>query len=154
MKYLKLLLCISSCLAIGILGSFVTIPSIASWYMTLNKPFFSPPNWIFGPVWTTLYILMGMSLFLFLDSKTKKKKSHGLVFFGLQLFLNFFWSYLFFYFHQPLLAFIEVCLLWFMIYVTIDSFRTLSKRAAVLLVPYIVWVSFASILNLAIVVLN
>ncbi len=146
---------ITLCLLVGALGSAFTAPSIESWYATLNKPFFSPPNFIFAPVWTTLYILMGISLFLVYQKGLKKKAVRIAVsFFMLQLLLNFLWSVVFFGLHAPLLALIEIILLWFAIFLTILRFNNISKLAAKMLIPYILWVSFATVLNLSIVLLN
>jgi len=145
---LKLILSIGICLGAGILGSFFTVSSIPNWYVTLNKPFFSPPNWVFGPVWTILYILMGYSLYLV----WKKKKVPSV--FWLQLILNASWSIIFFGMKNPGLALIDIALLWVAIVLTIKSFYKISKSAAYLLIPYLLWVSFASILNISIWLLN
>lgn len=136
------------CFGVSVLGAAITTPAIGNWYASLNKPFFNPPNWIFGPVWTLLYFLMAISLSIIWNKNGAKK-----IFF-LQLFLNFLWSFVFFYFHQPLLAFIVIILLWTTILKTILDFKKISPLAAGLLVPYILWVSFALILNLSIVILN
>ena len=149
----KLFLAIIICEGIGILGSVFTISEISTWYAFLNKPFFSPPNWIFGPVWTTLYFLMGISAFLIYEKKTKAKNML-LNLFGVQLLLNYFWSLIFFGLHLPSVAFIEIILLWSLIFVLIYKFWNVSKVASLLLVPYILWVSFASVLNLFIAILN
>jgi translocator protein len=153
-KLFRLVSLIAICEGVGILGSIFTISAILTWYAHLNKPFFSPPNWIFGPVWTTLYCLMGVSLFLVLEKKLKKQKNILLVIFSAQLLLNFLWSVIFFKLHLPLLAFIEIILLWILILMLIINFWKFSKPAAYLLMPYLAWVSFASILNLSIVILN
>ena len=139
----------------GILGSVVTINSVNTWYSTLRKPFFSPPNWIFGPVWTTLYFLMGVSLYLvWISKKNQKEKKKALVLFMLQLFLNGVWSFLFFGFQLPLVALFELIMLWFILATTLRSFVRISSTAALLLIPYFLWVSFAMLLNAAIVLLN
>ena len=117
---LKLILSIGICLGAGILGSFFTVSSIPNWYVTLNKPFFSPPNWVFGPVWTILYILMGYSLYLV----WKKKKVPSV--FWLQLILNASWSIIFFGMKNPGLALIDIALLWVAIVLTIKSFYKIS----------------------------
>jgi tryptophan-rich sensory protein len=143
------------CLAAGIIGGLITAPAIPAWYNGLNKPFFNPPPWIFGPVWTLLYILMGIALFLIWDKKgsgTIKQKS--LVCFFIQLFLNAIWSPIFFGLHAPLAAFIVIVFLWIAILMTMTGFRKISKTAFWLLVPYLLWVSFASVLNFAIWQLN
>lgn len=145
----KFILSIGVCLGAGIIGSFFTVSSIPNWYATLNKPLFSPPNWIFGPVWTILYILMGISLYLI----WQKKKKVPLIFW-IQLILNLVWSIIFFGYKNSILALIDIVVLWFAIALTIKAFNKINKLAAKLLVPYFFWVSFATILNLAIVLLN
>lgn len=144
----KLILSISLCLGAGILGSFFTVSAIPTWYATLNKPSFSPPNWIFGPVWTILYILMGYSLYL-VWSKRKVP-----VVFWIQLFLNAIWSIIFFGMRNPALALIDIVALWIAIVLTMKAFYKINKLASYLLIPYLAWVSFATILNLAIMLLN
>jgi tryptophan-rich sensory protein len=141
-------------LAAGI-GTFFTTDAINGWYATLNKPFFNPPNWLFGPIWTLLYTLMGISLYLVWQKKNKTvlKKISMIVFF-IQLGLNTLWSIIFFWYKLPPAAFIEIILLWVSIFLTIKYFKKISPIAAALLYPYIAWVSFAAILNAAIVVLN
>jgi translocator protein len=153
-NFLKLIISVCGTLAIGFLGSIVTIPSISTWYTNLIKPSFSPPNWLFGPVWTMLYILMGVSVFLIWRKKTNKNIKAALRLYLIQLGLNFSWSFVFFGLHQPLLAFINILALWIAIIMTIQKFKSISKLASGLLVPYLLWVTFASILNLAIVILN
>ena len=153
-KWLKLLTSIILCEGVGFLGTFFTIPSITTWYASLNKPSFNPPNWIFGPVWTTLYLLMGVALFLVLEKKLKKQKNSLLILFSVQLFLNFLWSVIFFGLHMPLLAFIDIVLLWISIALLIIDFWKFSKPASLILIPYLLWGSFALILNLSVVLLN
>jgi tryptophan-rich sensory protein len=153
-KLLKFIVSLGSCFTIAYLGSAATLPSITSWYAELNKPFFSPPNWLFGPVWSLLYLLMGIAMYVVWQKGWNKKIIVALQFFIAQLLLNFLWSYLFFTQHKPLEAFVNVIVLWTVILLTILKFRKISKPAAWLLAPYLFWVSFASLLNLAIVVLN
>ncbi|MCR4335787.1 MAG: tryptophan-rich sensory protein [archaeon] len=139
----------------GIIGSIFTVTSITTWYSFLNKPFFNPPSWVFGPVWITLYFLMGISFYLiWVGSADAKKKHKAMKIFGVQLFLNTLWSILFFGMHQPWLAFAEILLLLTAIILTIKTFYKINKTAAYLLAPYLLWVSFATILNLAIALLN
>lgn len=154
-KIIKFVASIAICEFVGIMSVPFTITSIPTWYATLHKPFFSPPNWIFGPVWTTLYFLMGISMYLVWGKglKTKKVKA-ALLFFVLQLLLNFIWSILFFGFHSPLFAFVDIILLLFTITLTIVKFYKISKPASYLLLPYLLWVSFATLLNFSILVLN
>lgn len=148
-----LIIAILICESAGILGSFFTISSIPTWYVTLTKPSFSPPNFVFGPVWATLYALMGISLYLVWSSKAKSKQ-YALTLFFVQLGLNVVWSIIFFGLKKPGLAFFEIITLWIAIYLTIKAFQKISKAASYLLYPYLVWVSFASILNLSIWILN
>lgn len=149
----KLIFSIGICLGVGIIGSFFTVSSIPTWYVTLNKPFFSPPNWVFGPVWTILYIMMGISLCMVWISKGKLKQN-ALHLFFIQLGLNVLWSLIFFGWHNPLLALVDIIALWIAIVLTIKYFYPVSRLAAYLLIPYILWISFASILNLSIILLN
>lgn len=154
-SYLKLFISIFICLAIGGVSGYLTSNEIPTWYMTLNKPSFNPPNWIFAPVWTTLYILMGISFWLVWKSSTEEAvKNRAMVFFIIQLVLNFFWSIIFFSFHQLGFAMIEIVLMWIFILFSIISFYPISKAASYLLIPYICWVSFASVLNFAVWRLN
>ena len=138
------------CQLAGIIGSIFTAPSIPLWYTSLNKPSFSPPNWLFAPVWTTLYLLMGISLFL-VWRKGLKEKDIKIAFavFIFQLILNSLWSFLFFGLESPFAAFIEIIFLWIAILISIILFSRISKAAAILLIPYILWVGFASVLNFA-----
>ncbi len=142
------------CELAGFIGAIFTTPSIPTWYATLSKPFFNPPSFVFAPVWTLLYALMGISLYLVWEKREKIKTKIPLVLFFFQLILNTIWSILFFGLKNPLLAFVEIILLWITLLFTIIKFYPVSKKAALLLVPYILWVSFASILNLAIFLLN
>lgn len=159
-KYLKLIFSIAICLSAGLIGSFFTADAIPNWYATINKPAFSPPNWIFGPVWTTLYILMGISLYRIWISVpvSKKKIAHSkkkaIVIFGVQLLLNTLWSIIFFGFQNPGLALLEIYLLLAAIIYTKILFCRIDKLAGYLLIPYIAWVSFASVLNFFIWQLN
>ncbi len=151
----KLIISIAMCEAVGIAGSVFTFSSVTTWYPLLNKPNFNPPNWIFGPVWTILYALMGMSLFLVWKKELKSNKAkHALQIFFIQLALNFSWSFVFFGLQNPLSAFVVIIFLWISIVYTIMLFKKISKTAALLLYPYIAWVSFAVLLNLSIVLLN
>lgn len=151
----KFLISIVGCELIGILATPFTISAIPTWYATLNKPPFSPPNWIFGPVWTLLYLLMGISAFLIWRKGLHNKKvKKALGYFLLQLFFNFIWSVIFFGFHSPLLGLLDIVVLLVLVIITIASFYKSSRIAAYLLIPYLLWLSFATILNLSIVVLN
>lgn len=152
---LPLLVSITLCEAVGIVSSLFTFSSVITWYPLLNKPSFNPPNWVFGPAWTILYALMGISLYLVWKKGTKNKKViEVLKVFFVQLAFNFSWSLVFFGLQSPLLALIVILLLWTSIAYTIILFQKISKTAALLLYPYIAWVSFAVLLNLSIVLLN
>lgn len=143
------------CELVGFLGTPFTIAAIPTWYAALNKPSFAPPNWIFGPVWTILYLLMGVSFYLILKQGWKKKvvKTAGM-FFLAQLMLNFLWSPIFFGLKSPLLGLITIIAMWILIIITMKKFYPLSKAAFYLLVPYLLWVSFATVLNAAILIIN
>ena len=141
------------CFLTGVLGSFFTASAITTWYADLSKPLFSPPNYIFAPVWTILYVLMGISLYL-LWTSNKKGREKAIRLFLIQLALNFFWSIIFFGMHSPRLAFVEIILLWAFIFLTIRASLPVSKTAAYLLYPYLAWVTFATVLNLFIAILN
>lgn len=150
--FVKLVISIAFCLSAGTIGSIATMPSIPTWYAALSKPTFNPPNWIFGPVWTTLYILMGISLYI-LWTKRKEAKL-AIILFIVQLALNTLWSIIFFGQHLIAVALIEIVLLWLFILLTMIKAYPISKLASLLLLPYILWVSFASFLNLNIWLLN
>lgn len=156
-KISKLLICLVGCELAGILGTVFTVPAILGWYSTLVKPSFSPPNFIFAPVWIVLYFMMGVSLYLILTKRTKgkiKDKGKALNFFYTQLALNVAWSILFFGLHNPLLALVDIVFLWGFIMITICRFYVIDKTASYLLFPYLWWVSFAAILNYNIWLLN
>ncbi len=153
-KTIKLVISIIIPLAVGSLGSFFTSKSVDTWYLTLNKPSFNPPDWLFGPVWTTLFILIGFSFYLVWKNNFGKNKNIAISVYSLQLFLNLFWSFFFFVLKSPFLALIEIVILWFAILANIIIFYRISKPAAFLLLPYFLWVSFAAILNYSIFILN
>lgn len=155
MKVLKILGFIFVCELVGILGSFFTITSIATWYTTLNKPFFNPPNYLFGPVWTILYALMGYSVFLVWEKGLKKKGvKEALKLFVIQLFLNGIWTPIFFGVKELSSALLVIIVMWIFILKTILKFYHINKMASYLLVPYLIWVSFATLLNFSIWYLN
>lgn len=153
-SFLKLVLCITLPLSVGAISGFLTYTNITTWYVTLNKPSFNPPNSLFGPVWTTLYILMGISLFFILQLPKSKLRNDAITAFSIQLCLNFLWSFLFFYFHAVGFALIEIITLLCAILWMVFSFYKINKKAALLNIPYLLWVSFASILNASIYILN
>jgi tryptophan-rich sensory protein len=150
-KWLRIIGLILICELAGLLGSLFTSSVIPTWYASLQKPFFSPPNWLFAPVWTTLFALMGLSLYFVLQNK---KIRNQLIAFSVQMVLNIIWSLLFFGLKSPFYALVEIIFLWFSILTTIVLFYRTSKKAAYLLVPYILWVSLASILNYYVWMLN
>jgi translocator protein len=152
---MKLIISILIPLLVGSTAGFFTSSGVNGWYAAANKPWFNPPNWLFAPVWTTLYIMMGIALFLVWKSDADKTvKQTAIVLFAVQLTLNFFWSFIFFKTQQLGWAFAEIIVMWIMILLTIFWFGKISSTAAWLLVPYISWVSFASVLNYALWKLN
>jgi len=154
-NWLKLIISIALTALAGFLGSIFTTGSVTTWYPTLVKPSFNPPSWLFGPVWTILYIMIGVSLYLVWASKAKAKiKRKAYWIFGVQIILNSLWSIVFFGMQQPTGAFLVIFLLWISIIYNALVFYRISKSAGYLLVPYFLWVSFASVLNLAIWILN
>ena len=157
-KYTRILIVVVTCLAIGYFSGMATQSSIKTWFPTLMKPSFNPPNWVFAPVWSMLYIMMGIAAGLVWNrmeaSKDKELVKKSLIFFAIQLGLNALWSVLFFGLRNPMLALIEIVLLWLMIYETYIKFGKIDKIAGYLFLPYLAWVSFASILNASIWWLN
>lgn len=177
-NFIKLLVSIIICEFAGVAGSVFTMPAIKGWYSSLNKPPFNPPSWVFGPVWTTLFLLMGISLYFVwkknftpkeplkfskakIWNKWSKKfltgewqKANVIIIFITQLFLNILWSLIFFGMQNPGAAFFELLMLWFAILYTIVNFYRVFKPAAYLLIPYILWVSLAGYLNFSIWLLN
>jgi len=155
-KFVKIAIALLVCLAVGYSASTVTRPSVETWYPTIAKPVFNPPNWIFMPVWTLLYILMAVAAGLVWDKikEQNEEVKKALGFFLIQLTLNAVWSYLFFGLKNPMLALIEIALLWLMIYETFLKFVKINKTAGYLLIPYLAWVGFAAVLNASIWWLN
>lgn len=145
-----------ACLTIGFLGSLITQQSVTTWYPTLEKPFFNPPNWLFAPVWTILYILMGIAAGLIWNKIEVEKEAvkKALLFFIVQLLLNLFWSYLFFGLKNILLASVEIVILWLIIFETYVLFKRIEPKAGYLLLPYLAWTTFAAILTFSIYYLN
>ncbi len=154
-KVLKFIISIIICQSAGIFGSLFTFDSISDWYVTLEKPAFAPPNWIFGPVWITLYFLMGLSLYIVWKDELKSKTRNAFfVVFGIQLILNALWSFLFFGLRSPFLGLLDIILLDIMVIVTIIYAKSISKLAMILLIPYLIWIVFASYLNYVIFLVN
>jgi tryptophan-rich sensory protein len=151
----KLVVSLILCQFAGFVGSLFTSPAIPSWYAYLEKPSFTPPNWLFSPVWITLFVFMGISLYLLWHrSSADKGRNKALIYFSVQLSLNVLWSVIFFGLRHPFLALIEIILLWVAILLSIIYSFRVSKTAGVLLIPYIFWVSFAAVLNFSIWNLN
>jgi benzodiazapine receptor len=143
------------CQVAGIVGSIFTVPAIPTWYASLSKPFFTPPSWVFAPVWVTLFTLMGISLFIVLSKGFEKPAIRKAVsLFGAQLVLNVLWSIAFFGLRSPLYGLFVIVLLSAAVLATIAVFYRISRTAAILLIPYFLWGSFASVLNYSILVLN
>jgi benzodiazapine receptor len=154
-KFIKLALSIIICQLAGVVGSFFTTPAIPNWYSAIAKPFFTPPNWLFAPVWISLYFLMGISLFLVWRRKKEDSRvGQALLIFFVQLALNAFWSISFFGFRSPLMGFINIVFLWLAILWTMQKFLKISNLSGLLMLPYFLWVSFAAVLNFAILILN
>lgn len=149
----KIIICSILCLTLGISSGFSTVDSIANWYQFITKPSWNPPNWLFGPVWSLLYLLMGISVALIWHSQDSNKKN-AIQLFIIQFALNLGWSFIFFNQHEIGWAFVEILMMLTAIILTILSFYKISKPAAYLLIPYLCWVSFASVLNGTIWFLN
>lgn len=140
---------------VGGTAGFFTVTGVGTWYQGIQRPEWNPPNWVFGPVWTALYVLMGIGLYLVWKGPERSpQKTRAITLWSVQLLFNFLWSFLFFNRHQIGLALADLVLLWFLILLTIFAFARINKTAAWLLVPYISWVTFAGILNYSIWVLN
>lgn len=150
-KWFKLIASILLCQLAGVIGSVFTSQSIPDWYSQLNKPWFTPPNWLFAPVWLSLFTLMGISAYMVWE---RKKGIYPLIIFDIQLVVNTVWNYLFFGLRNPLYGLIGIVILWFLILATIIEFYKVSKKASLLLVPYIIWVTIATLLNYYIWILN
>jgi len=151
----KLVISIVACLAAGAIGSVFTRSAIPTWYATLEKPSFNPPNWLFAPVWTFLYILMGVAAFLVWRKGLENRQVRiALIVFLIQLVLNALWSVVFFGLESPLYGLIVISILWIAILVTVIKFFRISRVASVLMWPYLLWVTFAAVLNSSIWLLN
>ena len=157
---IKFLIYLVICQGAGIVGSIFTVPAIKNWYVFLQKPSFSPPNWLFGPAWTIFYFLMAVSIFLIWSSSAKatdgQSKKTKMVFrlFWIHLFFNAIWSILFFGLQSPLLGLFDIIILWVMIGILTFQFFKIKKLAGILFIPYWLWVSFATILNFFVYKLN
>jgi len=154
-RWLKLIVSIIIPQAAGLLGSIATTSSVRDWYPTLNKPAFNPPSWLFAPVWTLLFLLMGIALYLIWQKGVQTPGvKEALVFFAAQLVLNILWSIFFFGLRSPLLGLIDIVPLVVLIYLTFIKFKQIDPTAGYLLLPYLAWTSFATILNLSLLILN
>jgi len=158
-NYLKFIIAIIICLGAGFLGSLTTVTGPGSWYDLLNKPPITPPGIVFPIAWNILYVLMGISLFLVWSQPQKyrkdpEKKKTALALFGVQLFFNILWSYLFFGLQSPVAGLMGIFVLLGLVSITIIKFYQLHEKAAYLLMPYLLWLCFATILNLWVVILN
>lgn len=153
MKVLKFIASIVITFSAAAIGSLATYANIPTWYASLEKPIFNPPNWVFGPVWTVLYIAMAVALYLVWVRPNRNKK-RAVIAFAVQLTLNALWSIVFFGLHLPWLAVVVILALLVSIIFTIREFYIISRPASYLLVPYVLWVSFASILTISVASLN
>ena len=151
---LKFLVSILLPLSLGAIAGMFTSQSVPEWYATLNRPSFNPPNWIFGPFWTTLYILMGISFFLIWKQEASKVRNRAILIFLLQLVLNFAWSFIFSYFNMIGLALVEIILLWISIVMMLVVFYKIKPLASYINIPYLLWVTFATVLNASYYFLN
>lgn len=148
------IICLAIPLVVGSISDIAAMAGVKTWYAELVKPSFNPPNYLFGPVWTALYLLMGISLFLIWQSPAGIMRIQALWIFAIQLILNFAWSFIFFYFRQAGWAFFEIILIWICIVAMLVIFYRVSKPAAFLQIPYLLWVTFASALNGSVWLLN
>lgn len=153
-RILRLLICIAFPLIIGGVSGFFTVQGVKDWYLTLAKPNFTPPNYLFGPVWTFLYAFMGVAFFRILEKGKSVQKIKAIRIYLWQLFFNFCWSFLFFSQHQIGLALIDILILWVLILIMIIRFKKLDAFAGYSQIPYLLWVSFATALTAAIYLLN
>ena len=153
-NFFKLVVSLALPLGLGSIARILTTKEIAGWYALLNKPSFNPPSYLFGPVWTALYVLMGVSMFLIWNTPKTGLRQKALAIFGIQLFFNFWWSILFFFFHAVFLSVIDILIMWFLIIYMITLFKKIKPVAAYLQIPYLLWVTFATVLNISIWYLN
>jgi len=151
---IKLAVSIALPLGIGAIAGLFTAQAVPEWYATLNRPSFNPPNWVFGPVWTMLYFLLGISFFLIWKIEPGKERNLAILVFLLQLLLNFGWSFFFFYFKMIGVALVEISVLWTSIVVMLILFYKIRPMAAYINIPYLLWVTFASVLNAGYYILN
>ncbi len=153
-RIIRLIICIAIPLIVGGISGFFTVQGVKDWYLTLAKPNFTPPNYLFGPVWTFLYAFMGVAFFRIIEKGKSVQKIKAIRIYLWQLFFNFCWSFLFFSRHQIGLAFIDILILWVLILIMIIRFKKLDAFAGYSQIPYLLWVSFATALTAAIYLLN
>ena len=153
-RIIRLIICIAIPLIVGGISGFFTVQGVKDWYLTLAKPNFTPPNYLFGPVWTFLYAFMGVAFFRIIEKGKSVQKIKAIRIYLWQLFFNFCWSFLFFSQHQIGLAFIDILILWVLILIMIFRFKKLDAFAGYSQIPYLLWVSFATALTAAIFILN
>lgn len=154
-RFTRIAICVSICLVVGFIAAMATQSSVHDWYVKLNKPIFNPPNWLFAPVWTILYILMGVAAGMVWNKGFYHKwVKTALYHFGIQLILNAFWSVIFFGLKLPLVALFIIIGLFILLLPTYKWFKVVDKRAAYLHLPYLIWVAFAAVLNFEIWRLN
>lgn len=157
-NWIKLIIALILPQLAGLIGSLATAQAISTWYVSLNQPNFAPPNWLFAPVWILLFILMGIAFYLIwaktVKKEEKKLQDRAIRLFLIQLVFNTLWSIIFFGQQLLFLAFLEIIMLWILILLTILQFKKLNQLSAYLMIPYLLWVSFAGILNLAFALLN
>lgn len=154
LSLIKLIISLLLPLSVGAVAGMFTSQAVPTWYASLNRPSFSPPNWVFGPVWSTLYTILGVSFFLIWKENPSKQRNLAIIVFSIQMLLNFVWSFIFFYFNMIGAALIEIILLWLSIVTMIYLFYKIKPLAAYLNIPYLLWVSFATILNAGYFFLN
>lgn len=153
-KLFKLLLSILLPIGLGSIAGIFTAEAVPEWYVSLNRPSFNPPNWLFGPVWTALYLLLGISFFLIWKQPANKERNVAIFVFLFQLLLNFGWSFIFFYYNLIGLALIEIVVLWINIVIMLVLFYKIKPLAAYMNIAYLLWVTFATILNTSYYILN
>ncbi len=153
-QILGLAVAVIVCYGAALLGNLATMPQLPTWYANIEKPTWTPPDWLFGPVWSLLYAMMAVAVWLIWRKAGWRAGKKPLIWFGCQLALNSFWSILFFGIHSPGWAFVDILFLWLAILMSIRTFWPLSRLAAALLIPYFLWVSFASVLNATIWQMN
>lgn len=153
-KIVAFIICLAIPLIVGALSGYVTAGETENWFSTIQKPSFNPPNYIFAPVWTVLYTLMGISLFIIWNAPRNWARQKAMIAFFLQLFFNFWWSLIFFSFHMLFAAVVDIAILWLLIIYMISCFKDVKPLAAWLNVPYLLWVSFATLLTISIWHLN